>query len=90
MASREPTIVITSKHEKWRLECPEGHKDWRVWNGVFCCQTCKRHRDASEAQESVYDHLQDTKTGEAVTRDRLTYPDRPRFRIDIGQPVGAD
>lgn len=84
------TIIIASKAEKWRLECPhgetigEGHKDWRVWNGVFCCQTCKRLRDAGEDQENVYEHLRDTKTGELVTRDQL------EFTINVGQPQGAD
>lgn len=84
MEGRELQIVITSKREKWRLECPEGHKDWRVWNGVFCCQTCKRLRDAGEVQESVYEHLRDGKTDELVTRDQL------EFNLDVGQPVGAD
>lgn len=71
----EPRFVIESKAQKWRFTCPEGHRDWRIWDGVFSCRTCKGHLDAGEDSASVYDHLIDQKTGQTVTREELAIHD---------------
>lgn len=84
MASQQSTIVISSEREKWRLECPDGHKNIRVWDGVFSCTTCKRNRDGGEDTATVYETIRDTKTGRMVTREDIT------FQIDAGQPVKSD
>lgn len=73
----ETTITIDSKPKKWRFECPrgdepgEGHDNWYLWDGVFCCETCKSHRNSGEDVQSVYECLRDKKTGELVPRERL-------------------
>lgn len=86
---RDP-ITITSEREKWRFECPagnqvgDGHDNWRLWNGVFCCETCRRHRNAGEDVQNVYEHLRDKSTGELVSREHL------QFDFDAGQPATGD
>ncbi|WP_158855607.1 hypothetical protein [Halorhabdus sp. CUG00001] len=74
-STHEPEFVIEDKVDKWRFTCPEGHNDWRVWDGVFSCRTCKRNLDAGADAQSVHDHLIDQKTGEKVTRDDLQIKD---------------
>lgn len=66
-------IEITSAMEKWRFTCPEGHHDWRVWDGVFSCETCKSHRDGGRDINSVHEELIDTVTGERVTRSEIEF-----------------
>lgn len=81
------TITIDSKVKKWRFECPrgeeagDGHNDWYLWDGVFCCETCRRHRNAGEEIDSVYEHLRDKKTGELVSRERIRVT--PDARDDV-------
>lgn len=84
MTSHEPTIVISSEREKWRLECPEEHKNIRAWDGVFACTSCRRNRNAGEDTETVYEEVRDTKTGRMVSRADV------RFQIDAGQPARSD
>lgn len=68
------SVTIETAVDKWRFTCPEGHHDWRVWNSVFCCETCKQRRDSGDDEfTSVYSKLIDQKTGEEVTRDELNF-----------------
>lgn len=77
----EPKHIIRSRAEKWRFECPAGHNDWRVWNGVFACNTCQKHRAAGEDVDPVFEELRDRKTGERVSRDQVRMPLREGARI---------
>lgn len=67
----QPRHIIKTRAGKWRFTCPEGHTDWRLWNGVFCCETCRRQLDAGEKRDGVYEFLRDQKTGQTVRRDDL-------------------
>lgn len=66
-------IVITTTVEKWRFKCPHfRHDDWRLWNGVFQCVTCRKLRDAGELDvDPVFDELWDDKEKQLVERERL-------------------
>ncbi|MDZ7701792.1 MAG: hypothetical protein U5J98_06835 [Halobacteriales archaeon] len=66
--------IIDSRVKKWRFKCPNKphHDDWRLWDGVFCCQTCKQLRDSGRRDvQSVFDHLWDAKEGQLVPRERI-------------------
>ena len=74
-----PIHTITSQVEKWRFKCPNWrhHNDWRIWNSIFCCQTCQQLRDAGEPDvDPVFECLWDAKEEELVPRERI--------RIDFG------
>jgi hypothetical protein len=78
-------IVIESEVQKWRLECPEGHHNWRVWDGVFSCRTCHEQlQHGGDVETSLYERLVDTRTGDPVTREDLD------LRVNIGQPMTVD
>lgn len=83
MQSDQHVVVIDSKPGKWRLECPEGHKNWRVWDSRFSCVSCRRQLDTGSVDQSIYDHLVDTKTGREITREELV------LNVDVGQPAAS-
>lgn len=72
---RDEIFVITNRVEKWRFKCPNApyhHDDWRIWNGVFCCESCRKLRDNGERSvEPVFDSLWDAKECQLVGRDRI-------------------
>jgi len=74
--------VIRSQGEKWQFVCPrsadreEQHHDWRVWDGVFSCRTCKQNRHSDPGEESVYEYLVDKVSGERVYRDQLVIEEK--------------
>lgn len=80
----DPPYRITSRVDKWRFVCPEGHADWYAWDGVFSCKTCKAARDAGEDRATTYAKLRDTKTGEYVTREDLVIEDRSTRQVAPG------
>lgn len=66
--------VIESRVQKWRFKCPNWphHHDWRLWNGVFSCETCRKLRASGKRDvESVFSELWDGKVGQYVPRERI-------------------
>lgn len=70
---KRATIVIRDQADKHRFRCPTpfGHADWRVWNGKFGCEGCRRLRESGVPVETTYDELVDEREGRRVTRDEL-------------------
>lgn len=78
---RGEVYVISSQVEKWRFKCanPPHHDDWRLWNGIFCCETCKRLRDNGETHlEATFAELWDSKEEQLVPREQIRV-ERPRY-----------
>jgi len=80
----EEMHVVTSTHEKWRYECPngepgEGHTNWFPINGVFRCKGCSELRKKNPDIDPEYEELRDKKTGEIIPREQITLDiDRPK------------
>lgn len=72
-----PDHVIATPADKWRYTCPEGHNDWRCWDGRFGCRTCQRHRNGGRDVPTVYEHLIDLVTGEEISREDIRIEHQP-------------
>lgn len=70
---RQETVTIRTARDKHRFRCPTPyrHADWRVWDGKFSCQSCRRLRDNGVDVETTYDRLWDVREARYVTRADL-------------------
>jgi len=55
-------INVRESRSRWQWGCPaEGHRNWRVTDGLFECRQCER----------TFEALVDLETGEEIPRERI-------------------